>query len=190
MIDAAPDKVTNAAQKAVEQMKLTDVASTGTKIDGRVTARNAQNDLVQIDIAQAGENVSKVSVRVGTTGDDAVSERIVAKTKDNLHWFGKSEENSAQMKNSFGTYSAMVNGAPDKVTTAARKSVEDLKLTDISSTGTGVDGKVTAMTAQNEAVTIDITRAGDNVSKVSIRVSATGDEAVSRQIMNGIKGNL
>ena len=42
-----------------------------------MTARTAQNDDVTINVEQAGDNVSKVSVRVGATGDAAVSKQII-----------------------------------------------------------------------------------------------------------------
>ncbi len=84
IVDATPDKATSAAKKSVEQMKLTDITSTGTKVDGKVTAKNAHDEAVTIDIEQAGENVSKVSIRVGATGDEAVSKQILEKTKGNL----------------------------------------------------------------------------------------------------------
>ena len=52
------------------------------KVDGKVTAKNAHNETVTINIEQAGDNVSKVSIRVGTTGDEAVSKQILDKTKE------------------------------------------------------------------------------------------------------------
>ncbi len=93
-------------------------------------------------------------------------------------------------KDTLGTYSTNVAASPDKVTTAAAKAAEDLKLSDINSSGTKVDGKVTARTAQGDQVAIDIEQAGDNVSKVSIRVGTTGDEAVSKQLVDRIKSHL
>jgi propanediol dehydratase small subunit len=92
--------------------------------------------------------------------------------------------------NTLGAYSTMVNSSPDKVTTAAQKAATDLKLNDIVGNGTAVDGKVTAQTAQGDTVTIDIQQAGDNVSKVTIRVGATGDDAVSKQLVDRIKSHL
>ena len=89
-----------------------------------------------------------------------------------------------------GVYSTMVSSSPDKVTTAARKAVDDLKLTDVMSNGTTMDGKVTAKNAQGEVVTIDIAQAGENVSKVTIHIGATGDEAVSKQLIDKINGHL
>jgi hypothetical protein len=89
-----------------------------------------------------------------------------------------------------GVYSTMVSSSPDKVTTAARKAVDDLKLTDVVSNGTMMDGKVTAKNAQGEVVTIDIAQAGENVSKVTIHIGATGDEAVSKQLIDKINSHL
>jgi len=93
-------------------------------------------------------------------------------------------------KDTLGSYSTNVNGAPDKVTKAAQKACEDLKLTDIVATGTKVDGKVTAKNAQGDTVRINIEQAGETVSKVSIRVGTTGDEAVSKQLIDAINSNL
>jgi hypothetical protein len=89
-----------------------------------------------------------------------------------------------------GSYTVSVDGAPDKVTTAAYKAAGDLKLININQSGTAVDGKVTAQTAQNANVTIDITPAGEKVSKVSIRVGETGDEALSSQLVDRINAHL
>jgi propanediol dehydratase small subunit len=91
-----------------------------------------------------------------------------------------------------GTYSVMVNGTPDKVTTAAYKAATDLKLSNVDSGngGTKVDGRVTAQTAQNDQVTIDISQAGENTSKVSIRVGTTGDQNLSSQLVDKINSHL
>jgi len=89
-----------------------------------------------------------------------------------------------------GSYSTNVNGAPDKVAKAAEQACEDLKLSDIVANGTKVDGKVTAKNAQGDTVTINIEQAGDNISKVSIRVGTTGDDAVSKQLIDGINKHL
>jgi hypothetical protein len=85
-IDGAPDKVTAAAQKAAADLGLTEIVGNGTAIDGKVTAKNAQGDVVTIDIAQAGDSVSKVTIRVGTTGDEAVSKQLIDKIKSHLSW--------------------------------------------------------------------------------------------------------
>jgi len=103
---------------------------------------------------------------------------------------GCSSTNQPGSQYTLGTLSENVDSTPDKVTTAAAKAAEDLKLQEIQSNGTKVDGKVTARTADDKAVTITIAQAGDNVSKVDIQVGATGDQAVSSQLMDGIKSHL
>jgi len=89
-----------------------------------------------------------------------------------------------------GVYSTMISSSPDKVTTAAEKAANDLKLTDIVATGTKVDGKLTAKDAHGDPVTIDIQQAGDNVSKVTIHIGTAGDESVSKQLIDRIKSHL
>jgi hypothetical protein len=94
--------------------------------------------------------------------------------------------------NTLGSYTTNMDASPDKVTTAAYKACDDLKLSNINSGsgGSKVDGEVTATTAQGTVVTIDIKQNGDNVSSVTIRVGATGDDAVSHQLMDRIKSHL
>jgi hypothetical protein len=89
-----------------------------------------------------------------------------------------------------GAYSTMINGRPDKVTAAAQKADADLQLLNIVGNGTAVDGKVTANTAHGDSVVINIEQAGENISKVTIRVGTTGDEAVSKQLVDRIKSHL
>jgi hypothetical protein len=89
-----------------------------------------------------------------------------------------------------GVYSTMVDGSPDKVAGAAKMAADDLKLTDVVVLSTKIDGKVTAKTAMGDAVTINISQAGENVSKVSIHIGATGDQAVSKQLVDKIKSHL
>jgi propanediol dehydratase small subunit len=86
-LDAAPDSVTTAAQKACEDLKMNNIVGNGTKVDGHVTAQTADGRTVTINIEQAGDNVSKMSVQVGDTGDQAISQQIVDRTKSHLSWF-------------------------------------------------------------------------------------------------------
>lgn len=86
-VGATPDKVTDAANKACQDLKFADINAAGTKVDGKVTAKTAQGDDVMITIAQSGNDVSKVTVRVGASGDQAVSKQIVDRINAHLSWF-------------------------------------------------------------------------------------------------------
>jgi hypothetical protein len=83
-VNGPTDKVTASAQKACEGLKLMDIVAKGTKVDGEVTARNAQGDDVTIDIAQSGANVSKVTIH-GI--DDATRKQLIDKINaDQASW--------------------------------------------------------------------------------------------------------
>jgi hypothetical protein len=78
--------VTAAAQKAANDLNLTNVVGNGTQVDGKVTAKNAAGDDITIDIAQAGDNVSKVTIHIGLTGDEAVSKQLIDRINSHLAW--------------------------------------------------------------------------------------------------------
>jgi len=65
---------------------LTDIVGNGTKVDGKVTAKNAQGDAVTIDVEQAGDNVSKVTIHIGATGDEAFSKQLIDRINSHLSW--------------------------------------------------------------------------------------------------------
>lgn len=100
------------------------------------------------------------------------------------------ETSQPGVKNKLIHVSATVDGNPDKVTAAAKETLEDMRLVDISAQSTRIDGYVTARTAQDRPVTINVTQAGENVSNVTVRVGHFGDEALSLRILDGIRENL
>lgn len=106
------------------------------------------------------------------------------------HGFGKDVGKTGDTIAGEGKYTMTFHATPDKVTAAARKTVEQLKMTDVNSSGNRSEGKVTAITAQQEKVTIDIEQSGDNDSKVTIHTRGGSADAVSKQIQDGIRGNL
>ena len=91
-VDSPCDKTTVAAKEAADDLNLTNVvAGGGTKengklVGGKVTAKNAQGSDVTINIAVTGENVSKVTIYVGATGDQVLSKQLVDRIKAHLSW--------------------------------------------------------------------------------------------------------
>lgn len=81
MVAANPAAATSAAKKAMEQMKLINIESTSTELDGKVTGQNAGGDEVVVAIAIAGDGVSRISVRVGWTGDSATSQAVLKRIR-------------------------------------------------------------------------------------------------------------
>lgn len=83
-VSANTQQSTEAARRALEELKLSGVTATSTSLDGVASATTAQGDKVNVSIEREGEDVSKVSVKVGTWGDEATSLAIIDKMRANL----------------------------------------------------------------------------------------------------------
>ena len=83
-MSAMPDRVVKAAIAALEELEFKMVSGSGTKLEGRVKARTAQGKDIVIMVEKEGEDVSKVTVKVGTLGDETISQAILEKTKEHL----------------------------------------------------------------------------------------------------------
>ena len=85
MIDAEPDEIIRAAEEVVADLGLHLVSSDATKIDGRLIATTARDREVKIETEVSAENVSEISIRVGSgLGDEALSLQILNAIKDKL----------------------------------------------------------------------------------------------------------
>ena len=80
LIAANPPQIIEAAKLAVEEMKLILISSN----DEQVIARTAEDQKVTITVQPEGENISRVSVRVGTYGSEQTSLLILEKIKQML----------------------------------------------------------------------------------------------------------
>ena len=106
------------------------------------------------------------------------------------HGLGKDIGKTGDAMSGEGKYVMTVQATPDVATAAARKAVEQLKMTDIDSSFDEGEGKVTARTAKLNSVTIDIEQSGATDSKVTIKTHGGDADDVSRQIQDQIKSNL
>jgi hypothetical protein len=79
---------------------------------------------------------------------------------------------------------------PDRVATATKAAMEDMKLAVLSSESTGVDGKVVARTAGDDKVTVTIKASGESASTISIRVNWFGDSDLQHTIATKIQQKL
>ena len=83
-VAAGPEAVTEAAEAAVAEMKLTVVSSTASTVDGKVVARTANDAKLVVVVKSTGNDVSKVSVRVGNFGDEGLQQQVLEKIKARL----------------------------------------------------------------------------------------------------------
>ena len=109
---------------------------------------------------------------------------------DTWHGLGKDIGKTGDAMSGQGKYVMTVHATPDVVTPAARKAVEQLKMTDVDSSGDRSQGKVTAKTAKLDSVKIEIEQSGATDSKVTISTRGTDADDVSKQIQEQIKSNL
>ena len=106
------------------------------------------------------------------------------------HGLGKDIGKTGDAMSGQGKYVMTVQATPDKVTAAARRAVEQLKMTDVDSSGDRSEGKVTAKTAKLDSVKIEIEQLGETTSKVTINTHGTDADDVSEQIQDRINSNL
>jgi predicted small secreted protein len=87
-VRANPDKATAAARKAVEQLNMTDVASSikvdNGEVKGEVKATTSRMDSVRIDIEPFGADHSKVTIYTHGGDADDVSKQIQDRINRNL----------------------------------------------------------------------------------------------------------
>ncbi len=93
------------------------------------------------------------------------------------------------VKNTLGTYSAHIDAAPASVTRATEAALQGLDLNITMVEATQLDGRVEARNANEKKVVVRSDLAGDNVSKVRIKVGS-GDEALSLKILDDIRARL
>jgi hypothetical protein len=89
----------------------------------------------------------------------------------------------------FGTHSEVVSGTPDQVIAAAREVVREMKLTEVSSRSSKMDGQLLATTATEKTVEILAESKGERMTNLSVRVG-TGDKDLSYQLIEQIKNRL
>lgn len=94
------------------------------------------------------------------------------------------------VSNQFGTLETLVEADTKAVTEAAKDTLEDMDLVIVSSQATAIDGQVIARTAQDKKVTVTAEKAGENLTKMYIRVGTVGDQEVSLDILERIQNRL
>ena len=97
----------------------------------------------------------------------------------------------AGVTNTLGTIKTVVESTPDRVIEAAEEAANEMQLEILSSRKTTIDGRLECQTANEKRVLIRTETAGENVTRLSIKVgSGLGDEALSLRILNAIRENL
>ena len=84
VVDATPQEVFAAAKAALGDMDIRVLATDWDDHEGAVNARTAQDKKIIIKVAKHTETTSTLSIRIGTFGDEAMSQTIYEKIKARL----------------------------------------------------------------------------------------------------------
>jgi len=83
-VEASPPKVVEASEAALKGMEIDVTSSEKSGIDGRVVGRSALNKKVEITVKRESDTTSKLSIRIDTFGDEALSRQIYDKIRAEL----------------------------------------------------------------------------------------------------------
>jgi hypothetical protein len=83
-VNAAPDQVAAAAEAAMKDMGLAVVSSQASKLDAKVVGRTARDTKLQVIVKAESTGTSKVSIRAGHFGDDALQSQLLGEIQKRL----------------------------------------------------------------------------------------------------------
>jgi hypothetical protein len=83
-LSANLDRSTRAVNKAIEQLKFAKVSENKDALQALIIARNAADKKIELHLEKLGDDATKLKIRVGTFGDDALQVAILDKVKSNL----------------------------------------------------------------------------------------------------------
>jgi len=81
---ASPEKVVDAAKDVLKDKDIKVVSADASGVDGRVVGKTALEKEINITVKRTEANMSKVSIRVGTFGDQEISREIYAGIQNKL----------------------------------------------------------------------------------------------------------
>jgi hypothetical protein len=88
LVEAPPQAVTRAATESMQDLDLVVVSSQASNISGEVIGRTPDDSKVSVTVTPRPNNLCEISVRVGTMGDTATSQRIINRIKAKLYGAG------------------------------------------------------------------------------------------------------
>ncbi len=83
-LDSSLTNTLKASDRAIKQLEFAKVSEKKDALSANLVARTAQDKKVEIDLIKVGDKVTKVKIRVGVFGDEAVSMAILEKIKAEL----------------------------------------------------------------------------------------------------------
>ncbi|NKB46284.1 MAG: DUF3568 family protein [Legionellales bacterium] len=81
---ARPNQVARAAEQALMALRMHEVSSSATVVDGYVDAVTADDKRIKIVVKRRTDDISRLSIRVGTFGDQQTSQLIYDQMRQHL----------------------------------------------------------------------------------------------------------
>jgi len=85
VVEGNVEQTFNATKAAMDELKMPLLATWANAMEGHVEARVGTDNKATVNINGQSEKLSKVSIRVGTFGDQGLSQAILEKIKANLN---------------------------------------------------------------------------------------------------------
>lgn len=89
-----------------------------------------------------------------------------------------------------GELDATLGRRYEAVANSADSAIAQLQFVKVSETKDAFTWEIVARTAEDKKVDIKVSRQGDDLTRVSIRIGVFGDEEKSRVVLDRIKANL
>ena len=83
-VEADPEEVAKASEKAFDQLQIRKISSNASALDAQVIGRTATDKKITITAKGEGSNSTKMSIRIGTIGDEDMSRKIYDEIKNHL----------------------------------------------------------------------------------------------------------
>lgn len=83
-IDAPVAKTAEAAKSVLEEMQCNITKYTTGMLDGEVTGKTADSRVINVELRYATDTSCRIFIRVGTFGDEALSQTVLSKIKAKL----------------------------------------------------------------------------------------------------------
>ena len=83
-LDASFAKSVRAVEKTIAQLKYTKISDHQDALQATLIARNAADQKIELYLEKLTDDATKLKIRVGTFGEEALQNEILAKIKSNL----------------------------------------------------------------------------------------------------------
>ena len=84
LLNASPQKVIQASENVMKEQEFHIASSDATGVDGKIVAHTALDKEIAITVKRESDTSSKISIRVGSFGDQAMSRDLYEKIKAKL----------------------------------------------------------------------------------------------------------